>query len=346
MSGMISERSANRGSCAQSCRKDYVLNDAATGAELDRGYLISAKDLGAWDHLAEIAEAGIGCLKIEGRKKKPEFVATVTRGYREFLKQVENGEFTPPTFEEVQPLVPALWNPGGEQPRIVPTATSSGRRSALAHWLTSEKNPLTARVYVNRVWSQYFSQGIVATVQDFGRAGARPTHPELLDHLAAGFMQQGWSIKKLHREILLSSVYRQSSAERADALKLDPDSADFSERAIRLGHLVAAAIQRAGWRRVRRVGHGTARRTILALRVLGSACTKRTRAGRNARPSSSAVRSAIAAASSSSASCPGLSTQMALTTMPRSSSGTPITPHSATAGWRSRASSTSGPPTL
>ena len=105
MSGMISERSANRGSCAQSCRKDYTLNDAVTGAELDRGYLISAKDLGAWDHLAEIAEAGIGCLKIEGRKKKPEFVATVTRGYREFLTQVAKGEFTPPTFEEVQPLV-------------------------------------------------------------------------------------------------------------------------------------------------------------------------------------------------------------------------------------------------
>ncbi|MCE9601526.1 MAG: U32 family peptidase [Gemmatimonadetes bacterium] len=105
MSGMISERSANRGSCAQSCRKDYVLRDAATGAELDRGYLISAKDLGAWDHLAELAAAGIGCLKVEGRKKKPEFVATVTRGYREFLKQVEQGVFAPPTFEEVQPLV-------------------------------------------------------------------------------------------------------------------------------------------------------------------------------------------------------------------------------------------------
>jgi putative protease len=105
MSGMISERSANRGSCAQSCRKDYVLRDAATGDELDRGYLISAKDLGAWEHLAEIAAAGIGCLKIEGRKKKPEFVATVTRGYRDFLKQVEQGQFAPPTFEEVQPLV-------------------------------------------------------------------------------------------------------------------------------------------------------------------------------------------------------------------------------------------------
>lgn len=105
MSGMISERSANRGSCAQSCRKDYVLRDARSGEELDRGYLISAKDLGAWEHLPEIAAAGVGCLKIEGRKKKPEFVATVTKGYREFLQRVERGTFTEPSFEEVQPLV-------------------------------------------------------------------------------------------------------------------------------------------------------------------------------------------------------------------------------------------------
>jgi len=105
MSGMISERSANRGSCAQSCRKDYVLTDAASGEELDRGYLISAKDLGAYDHLQEIAEAGIGCLKIEGRKKKPEYVATVTKGYREFLDRVEKGTFVAPTSKEVEPLV-------------------------------------------------------------------------------------------------------------------------------------------------------------------------------------------------------------------------------------------------
>ncbi|MFI5232130.1 MAG: DUF3656 domain-containing protein [Gemmatimonadales bacterium] len=105
MSGMISERSANRGSCAQSCRKDYVLTDAVSGEELDRGYLISAKDLGAYDHLQEIADAGIGCLKIEGRKKKPEYVATVTRGYREFLDRVDKGTFSAPTFAEVQPLV-------------------------------------------------------------------------------------------------------------------------------------------------------------------------------------------------------------------------------------------------
>lgn len=105
MSGMISERSANRGSCAQSCRKDYVLTDIEHNVELDRGYLISAKDLGAYEHLAEIADAGIGCLKVEGRKKKPEYVATVTRSYREFLNRVERGEPLAPSEQEVQPLV-------------------------------------------------------------------------------------------------------------------------------------------------------------------------------------------------------------------------------------------------
>ena len=105
MSGMISERSANRGSCAQSCRKDYVLTDVATHEELDRGYLISAKDLGAYDHLAAIAEAGIGCLKVEGRKKRAEYVATVTKSYREFLDRLESGEVAVPTMEDVQPLV-------------------------------------------------------------------------------------------------------------------------------------------------------------------------------------------------------------------------------------------------
>jgi putative protease len=105
MSGMISERSANRGSCAQSCRKDYVLDDVDKHQELDRGFLISAKDLAAHDHLAEIAEAGVGCLKIEGRKKKPEYVATVTHGYRTFLDRLAEGDRMPPPSDDVEPLV-------------------------------------------------------------------------------------------------------------------------------------------------------------------------------------------------------------------------------------------------
>jgi putative protease len=104
MSGMISERSANRGSCAQSCRKDYVLDDITNGTELDRGFLISAKDLAATDHLADIADAGVGCLKVEGRKKRPEYVATVTHGYRTFLDRLADGERTAPPPADVEPL--------------------------------------------------------------------------------------------------------------------------------------------------------------------------------------------------------------------------------------------------
>ena len=104
MSGMISERSANRGSCAQSCRKDYVLTDVEHQVELDRGFLISAKDLAAHDHLAAIADAGVGCLKVEGRKKKPEYVATVTHGYRTWLDRLGDGVVTAPPSLEVEPL--------------------------------------------------------------------------------------------------------------------------------------------------------------------------------------------------------------------------------------------------
>ena len=105
MSGLISERSANRGACAQACRKDYSLADATTGERLDAGYLISAKDLAAHDELAEFARAGVRCLKIEGRKKRPEYVATVTRAYRQWLDALADGAFMPPPPAEVEPLV-------------------------------------------------------------------------------------------------------------------------------------------------------------------------------------------------------------------------------------------------
>jgi len=100
MSGMISERSANRGSCAQSCRKGYSLTDVATGETLDEGFLISARDLAAHEHLEALAAAGIRTLKVEGRKKKPEYVATVTKSYRAFLDQVARGDAVQPLEHE------------------------------------------------------------------------------------------------------------------------------------------------------------------------------------------------------------------------------------------------------
>jgi putative protease len=115
MSGMISERSANRGSCAQSCRKDYTLRDITTNETLDTGYLISARDLGAHESLADLAELGIGCLKVEGRKKKPEYVAVVTRNYRDALDKVALGdrsEMPPDQVEELVQIFSRGFTPG------------------------------------------------------------------------------------------------------------------------------------------------------------------------------------------------------------------------------------------
>ncbi|HKQ84096.1 MAG TPA: DUF1549 and DUF1553 domain-containing protein [Steroidobacteraceae bacterium] len=125
-------------------------------------------------------------------------------------------------LEEVQPAVPAAFT--SEQPTIQPTGHSSGRRTALAQWIVAEDNPLVARVFVNRVWSQYFNHGIADTVSDFGKQGEKPINPELLDHLAFTFVHDDhWSIKKLQRRILLSSVYRQSSAPNEKAIQIDPN---------------------------------------------------------------------------------------------------------------------------
>ncbi len=124
---------------------------------------------------------------------------------------------------EVQPAFPAAFA-NDAVPHIVPTATSSGRRTALADWIASPDNALTARVFVNRVWAQYFGNGIVKSVSNFGVVGTAPSNPELLDYLAERFVANGWSAKSLQREILLSSVYRQSSNHRADAAAADPEN--------------------------------------------------------------------------------------------------------------------------
>ncbi len=98
-----------------------------------------------------------------------------------------------------------------------------GRRAALAAWIADDRNPLTWRSIVNRVWHYHFGRGLVDTPSDFGRNGSRPTHPELLDWLAVEFRDGGGSFKKLHRLIVRSSAYRQSSADDAEAAKIDAD---------------------------------------------------------------------------------------------------------------------------
>ena len=104
-----------------------------------------------------------------------------------------------------------------------PSATQSGRLQ-LAEWLTHPQHPQTARVMTNRVWLHLFGEGLVQTPDDFGISGERPTHPELLDHLTNRFIQSGWSIKQLIRDIVLSRTYQQSSQASAESLAADPEN--------------------------------------------------------------------------------------------------------------------------
>ncbi len=109
----------------------------------------------------------------------------------------------------------------------IPTApNSTGRRTALARWITRPDNPLSTRVIVNRVWQYHFGQGLVNTASDFGRLGDKPSHPELLDWLATRFVEQGWKMKDLHRLIVTSATYRQSATAPVDELarKKDPEN--------------------------------------------------------------------------------------------------------------------------
>ncbi|MFO0872269.1 MAG: PSD1 and planctomycete cytochrome C domain-containing protein [Pirellulales bacterium] len=124
------------------------------------------------------------------------------------------GDFTRPA-DEVTPGTPAALHP-------FDNTKGRANRIDLARWLTSPQNPLTARVIANRVWQQFFGRGIVETDNDFGAQGTPPTHPELLDYLALEFRERGWRFKELHRLIVTSHAYQQSSQARGDGLARDP----------------------------------------------------------------------------------------------------------------------------
>ena len=125
------------------------------------------------------------------------------------------GEFLQPT-DPVEPELPSIFAP------LPPDAPHN--RLALAQWLVSERNPLVGRVTVNRQWATLFGRALVRTTEDFGYQGEPPTHPELLDWLAVQFQRDGWSLKKLHKLIMTSATYRQSSRASADLLAKDPQN--------------------------------------------------------------------------------------------------------------------------
>ncbi len=137
--------------------------------------------------------------------------------------------------EEVAPGVLAAVERYSDLPAPQVPASSDGRRSALAEWIADPRNPLTARVMVNRIWQYHFGRGLAANANNFGKTGKKPTHPELLDWLAGFFVDQGWSVKAVHRVILNSEAYRRSSQHPARQVldRADPDNrylARFSPR--------------------------------------------------------------------------------------------------------------------
>ena len=109
-----------------------------------------------------------------------------------------------------------------------PDATKTGRRLALARWLVASDHPLTSRVMVNRIWKHHFGRGIVTTIDNFGKLGVPPSHPELLDWLANQFVQTGWSLKRLHRLLVTSQVYRQTSRVSSEQLRDDAENQWFT----------------------------------------------------------------------------------------------------------------------
>jgi hypothetical protein len=171
---------------------------------------------------AKMAEA----TKLRATKPAEGFVMALTevKGQMPVSKLFNRGDHDQPK-QVVQPgELGILASPQIEPFKPVPVSSgSSGRRLAYAQWLTSGKHPLVARVLVNRFWLNHMGRGIVNTPGDFGRQGELPTHPELLDYLADEFVKSGWKLKSLHRLIMLSSAYRQSSVNDA-SLRADPEN--------------------------------------------------------------------------------------------------------------------------
>jgi hypothetical protein len=179
----------------------------------------AADDLKAMD--AKIAE-------IRARKPPEDFITVLTEpaGKLPVTHVFHRGDPRQPK-ETVAPGGLSVLAPAGEcieLPEKNAELPTSGRRLAFAQWLTGADNPLVARVLVNRVWLQHFGRGLVGTPSDFGTMGERPTHPELLDWLARDFMDNGWRLKRLHKLIMTSTAYRQSSLRHAGRVSDDPEN--------------------------------------------------------------------------------------------------------------------------
>lgn len=172
---------------------------------------------------AEQADEAIKAIE-QQRVPEPRIRALWDRGQPSPTYLLRRGSYLTPG-RLIGPGVPSVLTDGVTPFEVEPPfAGTTGRRLAFARWLTSPDHPLTARVMVNRIWKHHFGTGIVSTLDNFGITGARPTHPELLDWLAVRFVRSDWSIKTMHRLIMNSVAWRQSSDVTAQHRELDPDN--------------------------------------------------------------------------------------------------------------------------
>ncbi len=155
----------------------------------------------------------------ETRREAPEFTTTLVMQEREKDPRQTHIHIRGEYKQKGEPVLPAV-------PDVLPPLPEEAtkNRLTLARWLVSRDNPLTARVAVNRAWQHFFGRGIVRTAEDFGTQGDPPTHPELLDWLAIDFMDNSWSMKRLHKRIVMSATYRQSSLVTPELLERDPEN--------------------------------------------------------------------------------------------------------------------------
>ena len=185
--------------------------------------------LEAWGALATLTD------KLTAATAKQD-TAAVTSLEKELTAARENIEQATAAVDEsgegFTHFVGARWTPtrfqhsGSDDPVLPFPEQSTGRRTALAEWIVDPRNPLTARVAANHLWARHMGQPLVATVFDFGRNGAEPTHPALLDWLASELVDSGWSMKRLHRLIVTSAVYKRDSSRTGSeaATAVDPDN--------------------------------------------------------------------------------------------------------------------------
>ena len=176
----------------------------------------------------QVNEKKAGATKLRATKPPEGMLTVVTEIAGEIPKsQLHHRGDHEQARDEVVPGELAVLRGPELAPPAPGTLKTSGRRLAYAQWLTSGNHPLVGRVLMNRVWLHHFGRGIVNSPGDFGKLGELPTHPELLDHLATRFVASGWSFKAMHREMVLSRTYRQSSVHPA-SLARDPDNALFA----------------------------------------------------------------------------------------------------------------------